>query len=164
MRADWRAVLHSGMCVVAIACLAMCGLVRAGEKTGKSTEEATDQAAAPEREIPAAEERAQRLTDRMKGELGLTEEQVPRVAEVNLRIAKQVDEIRSASGGSRDERADRMRSAQGQRDTELKEILTKEQWTQYEKMRDAMKAKARDRVKEYRRTGGDGERKDKKPR
>jgi len=163
MKVDWRAGFRFGMAAMAIACLAPGGTVRAEEKTGPPAKAVADQASAPEREIPGAEERAQRLTDRMKGELGLTEEQVSRVAEINLRIAKQVDEIRGASDVSRNERANRMRSAQGQRDKELKAILTEGQWAQYEKMRDAMKSKAHDRAKEYR-SGGDPGRDGNKPR
>jgi len=143
-----------GSLAIAIICLAPTGTAGAEKESKKPVEAVTDEAAAPERSLPVAEERARRLTDQMKEQLGLTEEQMPRVAEINLRIAKQVDDIRVAAGGNRSERANQVRSAQAQRDKELKPILTREQWEKYEKMLEEMRSKARDRAREYRRQGG----------
>jgi len=144
-----------GSLAMVIVCLGPAGAAGAGEESKKTKQAVTDEKAAPEREIPVAEERARRLTDRMKERLGLTEEQIPRVAEVNLRIAKQVDDIRSASEGSRSELSSNVRSLQEQRNKELKEILNGEQWKEYEKMQEEMRSKGRDRGKEYRGKGGE---------
>jgi hypothetical protein len=139
---------------IAVLCLALAGPVGAGEDPEQPSQPAVDESAATKPERPGAEERAQKLTDRMKKDLDLTKEQIPRVAEVNLRIARQVDAIMGAPGGDRRQRVHEVRATQEERDKELRQILSEAQWQQYEKMKAEMKAKLRERVKEHRRRGG----------
>jgi NACalpha-BTF3-like transcription factor len=125
-------------------CLALAGLATAGDEPKSSTG----------RELPPAEERAQQLTDKLKEQLGLTEEQVSKVAEINLRTAKQTDAIMNSPGEGRRGRLREVRAIQEQRDTELKKILTEEQWEKYGQIKDEMKVERRARAEEFRREQG----------
>ena len=134
--------------VMAISWLVLIPAPVAGDESGDEAA-VQEEPSAPEREIPPAEERARQLTEKMKEKLGLTEEQVPAVTEINLRAATQIDTI-IHSGGSRRERLEELRSVQQQRDKELEKVLTKEQWKQYVAIKDELKAEAKTRAKELR--------------
>ena len=133
---------------MAIFCLALAGPAGAVDEPVASADGAQADKTAQKRQIPPAEERAQRLTDRMKEKLGLTEEQASKIAEINLRTAKQNDAAFGASGADRRESLRQVRAANEQRDKEFKKILTGEQWKQYEQMREEMKEEVRAKARE----------------
>jgi hypothetical protein len=101
----------------ALVCLALVALV---------TARAEEEKAAPK--MPPAQERAKELTARMKEKLALTEEQVPKVEEINLRAAEAVDHAVALPGAGRVDRFQSVRNAQTERDNELKGVLTQDQW------------------------------------
>jgi Spy/CpxP family protein refolding chaperone len=91
------------------------------------------------------DEAAKSLTERMKTELGLTDQQYASVHSINLEYAKKASTLRGDSSTSRDERHTRLKSLRQQKRTELKKVLTPEQ---QQKWADARKErKTRSQVK-----------------
>lgn len=72
------------------------------------------------REMPTAEQMAQRKTDRMKEKLNLTEEQTRQVYDYNLQEIKQMQSMREQMRAARQAEAEKMKS-----------ILTPEQYKQW---------------------------------
>lgn len=93
-----------------------------------------------------AEERAQKLSDKMKTELSLTDEQYEKVKAVNLKYAKKNDEIRNGSGGKLSKYKS-IKSSQSDKKKEMKAILTEEQYKKYEQMMEDAENEARERMK-----------------
>ena len=93
----------------------------------------------PAAKLPPAAERAQALTAKMKEKLALTEEQETKVAAINLRAAEAVDHATALPGAGRYDRFQSVKSAQAQRDNELKGVLTQDQWKKYKKLKDELK-------------------------
>jgi hypothetical protein len=114
----------------ALVCLAMVAL-------GSARAEAEEEKAAPA--MPPAQERAKQLTDKMREKLALTDEQVPKVEAINLRAAEAVDHAVALPGAGRVDRFQSVRTAQTQRDNELKGVLTQDQWKKYKKLKDEFK-------------------------
>lgn len=81
-------------------------------------------------------EMAARQTEQMKKELNLTDEQLPKVEELNLKYAEKMKEARDQANGDRDAMRSTMRSMMAEKDKELKNILTEDQWTAFLKMRE----------------------------
>ena len=77
---------------------------------------------------------AQRLTERMQTELGLSEAQTAQVSAINLRYAERGQALRDQSGGDRRATMQAAQALQSERNAELKTILTAQQYTQLEKM------------------------------
>lgn len=92
------------------------------------------------------EERAKSLTDKMKEELVLTDAQYQPIYDLNLKYAKQNDEIAGSSEGKR-AKIKQIRSAQSNKEEELKAILTEEQYQKYGAMKDELKSKAKEAYK-----------------
>ena len=93
----------------------------------------------------SAEDMAKRQTESLKKELNLTAEQETKVKEVYLKYAKKQEERMKARQGqnrqsmSEEERTkarEEMEKSNKERDTELKAVVTAEQYTKYEKWRD----------------------------
>ena len=97
--------------------------------------------------LPPAEERAATVTSKLKEKLVLTAEQEPKVHAINLTAAKAVDAVIADAGASRYTKYQGLRSAQKQRDKDLKAIFTKEQWAGYEKLKDDLKEEAKARIR-----------------
>lgn len=97
--------------------------------------------------VPPPEERANLVTSKMKEKLALTAEQEPKVHAINLTAAKAVDAVIADAGASRYTKYQGLRSAQKQRDKDLKAIFTKEQWAGYEKLKDDLKEEAKTRIR-----------------
>ncbi len=124
-----------------LVCFALAApVIRAAEETKPPAETAKPQATAPKHNLPPAEERAHRLTERMKEKLNLSEDQVPKVEEINLRTAKQTDTAVQAS--TREDRQAKMRAAQEQRDKDLKDVLNQDQWKKYQQIKGELKSEA----------------------
>lgn len=93
-----------------------------------------------------AMDRATAMTEKMKARLNLTDDQVPRVQTINSRYAEKNREIFTGSGG-RFAKFRALKSSQKQKDKEMKAVLDKDQYKQYEAMKEEMKNKA---MEEYR--------------
>ena len=90
-----------------------------------------------------AEEKAQKRTDKMKEELGLSDEQAKKVYDVNLKHIKEMEAIHEEMKKLRDQ-------AKTQRDktkTELDKIFTDEQKAKAEELRKKRKEKMKEKHK-----------------
>lgn len=95
------------------------------------------------------EERAQMQTNYMKESLTLTNEQVPRIEEINLKYSRKMQDAYN-SGGGKLQRLKKMKSISQEKDKEMKGALNPTQYATYEKNKEAMKDKMRERAKERR--------------
>lgn len=97
-------------------------------------------------DVKTPEDRAKKMTDRMKTGLSLTDEQYPKIQEVNLKYAKKNESILNSSKG-KFEKYRAIKSSQGEKKKELKKILDKEQFKKYEDMLEEMEDEAKSRYK-----------------
>lgn len=98
--------------------------------------------------------RAEHLTEQMTTRLKLTDEQVPKVKDINERYAAEMNatlkEHRAAkAGGTADREADRakVKEISNKKNNELKGVLTPEQMAEWQKMQAEMRTKSKERVK-----------------
>jgi len=89
------------------------------------------------------EMRAQRQTDMMKEELKLTAAQEPKVADINLKYAKKVDEARKNTDTTAVRKA--VLALQDQKNKEMKLVLNATQYKDYLKMVEEMKKRMMNR-------------------
>lgn len=87
------------------------------------------------------DERAKRLTQMMKDELKLTPAQETKVSAINLKYAKKNEELRKADKA---EAQKKMEESNKARESEFKTILTPEQYKQYLKLEEEMKARRKE--------------------
>lgn len=92
------------------------------------------------------EERAKALSDKMKTELSLTDEQYEKVQAVNLKYAKKNDEILKSSKGKLSKYKS-VKASQDEKKKEMKAILTEEQFKKYEDTMEEKQNEARERYK-----------------
>jgi hypothetical protein len=88
------------------------------------------------------EGRAAALTEKMKTQLTLTDDQVPQVQAINLKYARKNQEIWTGAGG-RFAKFKSLKSSQKDKDGEIKAVLNKDQYKKYKAMQEEMKDKAR---------------------
>jgi len=88
------------------------------------------------------EERAKRQTDMMKTQLNLTAAQEPKVADINLKYAKKMEDVRKISDTAVQHKTSK--SIQSQKEKEMKGILTDTQFKEYLKMMEEMRNRRRD--------------------
>ena len=81
------------------------------------------------------EQMAERQTNMMKEQLELTAEQLPKIEELNLKYAKKMGEVREEVGEDREAMREKIMPLMQEKDTELKKILTAEQWAKFEEER-----------------------------
>lgn len=81
--------------------------------------------------------------DRMAKQLELTDAQKPKVKALLEDMNKKRQELSSLQG---QERREKMTALRDEQEKKLKEILTKDQFSKYEKARDEMRQKAKDRA------------------
>ena len=93
------------------------------------------------------EERATRQTTRMKEELKLSADQENSVADINLKYAKQVQSI-IETGGRNLKTARAAKSVMKSKDKELKEVLNKDQFSQYQTIKEEMISQIKERRKQ----------------
>ena len=90
-------------------------------------------------------ERAAAQTAMMKEKLGLSDEQAPKIKAINEKYAEQMDPILKGSDGMFSKmRA--MREVEGQKETELKGVLSDDQFQQFQAMKSEMKEKLMQRI------------------
>lgn len=94
--------------------------------------------------MPNAEERAARLTERLKTELKLDNSQMQKVKEILLKHSKKIDALREKST-NRDEMIEKMKKIQVEQDNEIKNLLTKEQFKTYQKIMEESRNRMRRR-------------------
>lgn len=94
-----------------------------------------------------AEERAAFQTKRMTASLKLDSAQALKVAGINLRYAQRMDPLIQGSG-TRMSKLKAVRTMQKEKEAELKQVLTREQFDQFKERQQAM----RDEIKERRKS------------
>lgn len=87
------------------------------------------------------EQRATRLTERMKESLTLSAAQEPKVAAINLKYAKKMEDVRKISDTAVQRKT--VKSLNDQKNGELKAVLTAEQYKSYLKQVEDLKARKR---------------------
>lgn len=97
-------------------------------------------AKAQDGQMPTAENRASKMTEWMKTNLNLTADQLGKVQELNMKYAVKMDSLKNSTGEKQDKFA-AMKSDSEARDSELKGILTEEQYKTYQEKKQEMKAK-----------------------
>jgi periplasmic protein CpxP/Spy len=114
----------------------MTGLVLGGLMACSSMAVAQDQKPGGGRgRGPSVEQRMERMTEELK----LTDAQKPKVKAVLEATAKKGQELRGDSSVPREERREKMQAIMEQENKQLKEILTPDQYTKWEKMRAEMR-------------------------
>jgi len=96
--------------------------------------------------------RAAKLTDWMKTNLLLTEEQLPKVQEINLKYAGQVETLKN-SNKSKMQKWDAFKAGDKAKDVELKQIFTESQYTTYQTKKEAFQKQAKEAIKKHRQAG-----------
>lgn len=86
----------------------------------------------------------QKMTDKMKKELSLTEEQYPKVLAANEQFAAQMAALKDG-GGSRFSKLKKLKAIDSERDKTLKNVLTEVQYTAFQENKKENRAKARSR-------------------
>lgn len=81
------------------------------------------------------EEMAEKQTRQMKETLNLTDEQLPKVEALNLKYAKKAIAEREGANGNRESMRSAMKKMMKEKDLELKDIVSAEQWVKWEKWR-----------------------------
>lgn len=95
------------------------------------------------------EERAEMQTEYMKESLSLTEQQVPKINEINLKYARKMQDA-YASETRKFQRLKKLKRVSEEKDVELKKVLDSNQYETYARNKEAMKEKMRARAKESR--------------
>jgi hypothetical protein len=93
------------------------------------------------------QEKAQKLTDWMKTNLKLTDDQVAKVQPINLKYAQKMADTKNSS---QDQKAkmDAMKADEEAKDAELKAVLTPEQYTSWEAKKADMKKEMMEKMKD----------------
>ncbi len=86
-----------------------------------------------------AEDMSKMQTEMMKKELNLSDKQTTEVSAINLKFAKKMDEQRKNSEGDREAMHKQMETMQKERNAELKEVLTDEQYEKFLKKEEEMR-------------------------
>ncbi|HOP43936.1 MAG TPA: hypothetical protein PLA11_10495 [Flavobacteriales bacterium] len=89
-----------------------------------------------ERERKSPEQRAEMHTSRMQEQLKLDDVQAEKVAEINLRFAEQMEAVRAARKAEQEGMKEKARGLSDSRDTELKAVLSEEQYTRMLELRE----------------------------
>ncbi|MCG8567604.1 MAG: hypothetical protein MI747_21225 [Desulfobacterales bacterium] len=100
-------------------------------------------------ETTTPEERAQMQTDQLADFLKLSSEQTEKLKTVNLDHAKRMEEI-FKSQGKRFQKLKQARELKSQKEEKYQEILTPDQWNQYEKKREEMRRELKQIIQERR--------------
>ena len=98
------------------------------------------------------EQRAKALTEMMKTKIGLTPEQTGKVAELNLTYAKKIDPLIKGSAGPF-VRMGEMKKINEEKEAELKQILSPQQFEKYLASKEEMGEKLVEKVEESSKSG-----------
>ena len=94
-------------------------------------------------------ERAKAQTFMMKGKLGLSEVQLPKIAAINEKYAQQMEPLIKGSEGPLMKMRD-ARSIEAAKEAELKTVLSPEQFTKFEAGKEEMKDQLLKKIQEQR--------------
>ena len=102
---------------------------------------------AQEKQHMNPQEKAQKLTDWMKTNLKLTDDQVAKVQPINLKYAQKMADTKNST---QDQKAkmDAMKADEEAKDAELKAVLTPEQYTSWEAKKADMKKEMMEKMKD----------------
>lgn len=95
------------------------------------------------------EQRAQKMTDWMKTNLQLSDEQATSVHAINLKYANENESLRGDTSARR-EKYKKLKDTQESKDEELKGALTAEQFSTYLSKKKELQQKMREQVRERR--------------
>lgn len=90
----------------------------------------------------APEERAVKLTEKMKTRLVLTDAQYNKVYDINLKYARKNTDIMNGDGGKL-AKIKSLKSTNEAKSKEMKVVLTQEQFEKYEEMQEELKSEAK---------------------
>ena len=93
------------------------------------------------------EQRAQKMTDWMKSNLQLTDDQVTSVHAINLKYASENESLKDDTGARR-EKYKKLKESQEAKDQELKGAMTSEQFSNYLGKKKELQEKIREEVRE----------------
>ena len=93
------------------------------------------------------EEMAKQQTEWMKKELKLSAEQEQKMYNINLETAKKMRQTRERHSGNREAMQEEMKVTRRQKDKEMKEVLTKEQYELYKKKLDERRSNFQNKKK-----------------
>ena len=82
-----------------------------------------------------AEQRAERVGEALE----LSEEQIAKLTELYLKYGEKQRELRQESGGDRETMRAKMQEFNAEQDSEMKEILTEEQWDKWLEVRNSFR-------------------------
>jgi hypothetical protein len=97
-------------------------------------------------QMPSAQDRAAKMTDWMKTNLTLTDAQLPKIQDINLRYAMMMDSLKN-SPGDRDSKMSVMKADNTAKDAEIKNVLTSSQYQTYQAKEAEMKEKYKSQMK-----------------
>jgi len=93
------------------------------------------------------EEMAKQQTEWMKKELKLSAEQEQKMYNINFETAKKMRQTRERHSGNREAMQEEMKVTRRQKDKEMKEVLTKEQYELYKKKLDERRSNFQNKKK-----------------
>ena len=102
-----------------------------------------------DKSIPPAADRAAKITEWMKSNLQLTDDQLPKVQDINLKYANKADELRTMTMGKR-QKLQKLKADGQAKDGELKAVLTPEQYKIYESNKAELQKQFKEKAKERR--------------
>lgn len=94
-------------------------------------------------EFKSASERAQFQTERMTSSLKLDSAQVEKVGSINLKYAQKMDPVIKGNG-SKISKFRAFKSINDEKQAELKKVLTKEQFAEFQRQQEEMKERFRE--------------------
>jgi hypothetical protein len=95
----------------------------------------------------SAEERAAKSTEWMKSNLKLSDDQLQKVKDINLRYANKMDSL-AHSTQTKEARMDEFRKCSKMKDDDLKAVLNEDQFKEYLAKKDEMKKKMKEDMKQ----------------
>ena len=90
------------------------------------------------------EERAEKMTNRLKMTLNLSDDQVAKAREINLKTAQSMKEVKEKH---KQEMMSDFKKIEDETDARYKEILTAEQFAKYQQMKEQRKQKMKEKMK-----------------
>lgn len=100
-----------------------------------------------QKDIPSASERATKLTDWMKTNLQLADDQVPKVQDINMKYANKMDELKNSAAAKR-QKLLTLKENDTAKDAELKQVFTDSQYNTYMTKKEELKKQLKQELKE----------------
>ncbi len=95
------------------------------------------------------QERAKILTDKMKQDLSLTDQQYQSVYNINVKYAQKTDSVLNKTALDKRQKLKTEKTFLTSKDKELKAILTSDQYSKLQQEKKEMKAEAKEKMKDY---------------